>query len=227
MKRKIPIPLIIAGILFFIFKDFFFRSEPKKSNFKFPSTKEMPATLYKNSIQSIDTSQILNNLCERPVTKIPASNGLDIKNFVPCSWEENFATEKQGAVTAYSKKDRNGIIEMGLLINNLAHTISLQQRKDFFSIQSLKRAAEEVNAISYRKSSISGLDCHELIFKKDNLAEMPGVTFYAIHFETIFKTKFITLTYGVANKDSTQSKKVFYQYLPVFRILSQKFKISN
>ena len=228
MKRKIPISLIIAGVLFFIFKDLFFKNEPKKSNFEFPTTKETPAAYNRNLIQNIDTSQILDNLCERSVTSnVPASTGLEIINFVPCSWEENFATEKQGAVTSYSKRDRNGLIQMVLLVKELPNLVSSQQKKDFFSLENIKKSASQVNAILYQKGSLSGLDCQEFIFKTYNLSEAPGITSYAIHFETIFKNKYITLTYGVAHTDSSQASEVFYQYLPIFKTLSQKFKISN
>lgn len=230
MKKKIPIPLIIAGILFFIFKDFFFKSEPEKSNFKFSSTKEMPATLYKNSIQNIDTSRILNNLCERAITNnVSVSEKLEIMNFVPCSWKENFETEKKvGVVSAFAVEDNNGkgVIKMALKMTELPYVVSPQQRKEFFSPQSIKKVAEEANAISARKGSLSGLDCHEIIFRKDNLEEAPGGTAYSIHFETIFKTKYIMLAYTVGYMDSVESRKIFYQYLPVFKVLSQKFKIS-
>lgn len=228
MKKKLPILLIIAGILFFAVKNSFFKNDHRKNNLKYTSAIEIPANVERNSIQNIDTTKIIENLCERPVTSnVSASNGLVIRNFVPCNWEENFATEKQGAVTSYSKRDINGLIQMVLLVKELPNLVSSQQKKDFFSLENIKKSAAQVDAISYRKGSLAGLDCQEFIFKTNNLSEAPGVTSYAIHFETIFKNKYITLTYGVAHTDSSQASEVFYQYLPIFKTLSQKFKISN
>lgn len=226
MKKNIPIPLIIAGVLFFIFKDLFFKSEPKKSNFIFPTAKEISGTYNQNSIQNIDTGVILNNLCNRDIS----DKGIQIINFVPCSWKEDIAIEKKmDAASSYSLLDNNGkgVIEMTLKMSELPYTVSPQQRDAFFNIESIKEAAKAVNAISYQKGSLSGLDCHEIIFKKDNLAEAPEGTSYSIHFETLSKTKYIMLAYSVAYMDSVESRKVFYQYLPVFKALSQKFKISN
>ncbi|MEO8821617.1 MAG: hypothetical protein ABI374_12285 [Ginsengibacter sp.] len=231
MKRKIPISLIIAGVLFFIFKDLFFKNDQANHNSIFLSTSETPATINKNPIQTIDTNQILNNLCERPISNnVSTSAELEIINFVPCSWEQNFEAEKKvDVVSAYAVADNNGkgVIGMALKMTELPYVVSPQQRKDFFSIQNIKKVAEEANAISARKGLLSGLDCHEIIFKKDNHAEAPEGTAYSIHFETIFKTKYIMLAYTVGYMDSVESRKIFYQYLPIFKALSQKFKIRD
>lgn len=229
MKKILPISTIIAFLVLFIFKNSLFRNnrDNKISNFSYASLNHVPDSI-DIAVNNIDTTDILKNLCQRAVSNnVTASTGLEITNYIPCSWNEDFASEKKGAASAYSKADGNGIVEMALLINEIPYTFSPQQRKEFFSLEKIKKVAEEAKAISYRKYLLSGFDCQEIIFKKDNLAGSPGGTSYSIHFETIFKNKYITLSYSVGYYDTAQSRIIFYQYLPVFRTLSQKFKISN
>lgn len=227
MKKKLPIPLLIAGLLFFIFKDQLFKNNQVKQVAKSSLLKEKSVTNI-NYTQSIDTNLILNNLCSRPITyKESNSTVLEIINFVPCSWKENYAAEKSGANSSYSENENYGIKQMALIISDIDKGISSKQKKDVFSSENLIKSAEEVNAISYQKSSMAGLDGSEIVFKQDKLPEAPEFTFYVVHFETIFKNKYITLSYTVGNIDSSKSRKDFYEYLPIFKTLSHKLVINN
>jgi hypothetical protein len=113
---------------------------------------------------------------------------------------------------------------MALLIDQIPYKVSEKHIKQTFSIEEIKKTSQEVNAIEYKKSTLSGLDCMEIIYKKDSTGARFS-SLYTIHFETILKNKYITLSYGVGCQDANLCKVIFYKYLPVFQYLSKKFVV--
>ena len=172
-----------------------------------------------------DTTDILNTLCEREANNDIKTKRLKIINYVPCEWKEDFVSERKGAVSAFSTSNSLGTIEMALLIDEIPYIVSEKQLKENFSMAEIKKVAEEINAISYSKSLLSGLECQEIIFKKDNPSNDPGSVLYSVHYEAIFDNKYITLSYSVSYHDVKETKKIFYRYLPIFKNLSQRFQI--
>src|SRR5665647_3111430 len=113
---------------------------------------------------------------------------------------------------------------MALLIDEIPYKVSEKQIKQTFSIEEIKKTSQEVNAIEYNKSTLSGKDGMKIIYKKDSTG-IRFSTLYTIHFETIFQNKYITLSYSVGCKDKDQCKDIFYKYLPVFQNLYKKFTL--
>lgn len=177
--------------------------------------------------QSSDTTDILKNLCQRPITNTAlAATGLKIVNFLPCAWREDSLSEKKGAASAYSEVSDSGIIAAALIVKDLPDSLAESRLKDF-SMERTYNFGEQSEVIYYKESSLSGLDCGESVYKINDIVKGVSVITYLLQFETMYKKKYLTLSYSVAFNDATQSKKVFYNYLTIFRTLSQKFKVSD
>lgn len=177
--------------------------------------------------QSSDTTDILKNLCQRPITNTAlAATGLKIINFLPCAWREDSLSEKKGAASVYSEVSDSGIIAAALIVKNLPDSLAESRLKDF-KVQRGYNFGEQSEVIYYKESSLSGLDCGESVYKINDMVKDERVITYLLQFETMYKKNYLTLSYSVAFNDSTQSKRVFYKYLAIFRTLSGKFRVSD
>ena len=224
LKKKFTVSTIIALFIFFVGKEILFPPVHKNEA-------AIEAMNFKKSVDQInsqknneDTTDILEALCERNINSNAKTFGLNVINYVPCKWQEDFASEKKGAVSAFYASVSSATVEMALLIDEIPYKVSEKQIKQTFSIEEIKKTSQEVNAIEYNKSTLSGKDGMKIIYKKDSTG-VRFSTLYTIHFETIFQNKYITLSYSVGCKDKDQCKDIFYKYLPVFQNLYKKFTL--
>ena len=135
-------------------------------------------------------------------------------------------SEKKGAASVYSEVSDSGIIAAAIIVKNLPDSLAEGRLKDF-SVERGYNFGEQSEVIYYNESSLSGLDCGESAYKINDMVNGVKVITYLLQFETMYKKNYLTLSYSVAFNDSTQSKRVFYKYLAVFKTFSQKFKVSD
>ena len=135
-------------------------------------------------------------------------------------------SEKKGAASAYSEVSDSGIIAAALIAKDLLDSLAESRLKDF-SMERTYNFGEQSEVIYYKESSLSGLDCGESAYKINDIVKGVRVITYLLQFETMYKKKYLTLSYSVAFSDATQSKRVFYKYLAIFRTLSRKFEVSD